>query len=296
VPEHHVVSSAHCAYAFDRTIAPVLQVEPGSTVSFQTDLAVLDRLAAGEPPASIGMERLNAVAGPVAVLGAEPGDALRLEVLDIQVERAWSVWMPGFGPLGSRTDRIRVLQTPIRDGRVLLSERRSVPLEPMIGCIGLAPSEGVGSTLRPVYPFGGNMDLRELSIGATLWLPVQTPGALLSVGDFHAAMGQGEPTAVALEAAGVATLRIDLEKQRSLPSPRLRVGTDTFVVGLGADHVAARQQAIALALDFLIDECGLEPFEAYAYASARVGVRFGGPAGPAVLAVIPAPDQDRSGG
>jgi amidase len=289
MPSPSFVSSERPAFAFDRNIPPVLEVAPGSVVSFQTDLSVLDRLAAGEPPASIGMERLNALAGPVAVLGAEPGDALRIEVLDIQIDRAWSVWLPGFGPLGARTDRIRVMQTPIQDGRLTIGANRSVPLEPMIGCIGVAPAEGVGSTLRPVYPFGGNMDLRELSVGATLWLPVQVPGALLSVGDFHAAMGQGEPTAVALEAAGVATLRIDLEKRRALPSPRLRVGDDTMLIGLGADHVEARQNAIGLALDFLVEECGFEVFEAYAYASARVGVRFGGPAGATVLAVVPNP-------
>jgi len=284
------ISSESAAYGFDRSIPPVAEVEPGTVVSFQTNLSVMDRLIAGESPATVGMEQLNAVIGPVAVRGAEPGDALRIEVLEIRIDRAWAAWLPGFGPLGGRTDRMRIMETPIKGGRVRIGPTRSVPLEPMIGCVGVAPKEGIGSTLRPVYPFGGNMDLRELSAGATLWLPVQVAGALLSVGDFHAAMGQGEPTAVALEAAGVATLRIELEKARHISSPRLRTGSETILVGLGENHVEARQRAIEQALDYLVDECGLELFEAYTYASARVGVRMGGPAGATVLAVVPDPE------
>lgn len=85
-------------------------------------------------------------------------------------------------------------------------------IEPMIGCIGLAPASGSSSTVMPAYPWGSNMDLRELGPGGIVYLPVQVPGALLSIGDLHAAMGTGEPTAVSLEAAGKATVRITVEK------------------------------------------------------------------------------------
>jgi amidase len=285
----HVISSDQRALVFDRRIPPVLEIDPGDTVAFETSDEAYTRLAAGEPVESVGPENINAVTGPVAVRGAEPGDALRIEVLDIQIRRAWSVWLPGFGMLGGYTRRFQALRTPVEDGRLRISERVTVPLEPMIGCIALAPAEGRGSTLGPVYPFGGNMDLRELSPGATLWLPVQVPGALLSVGDLHAAMGQGEPTFVSLEAAGTATLRIDVEKGRRLASPRLRVGDETICVGIGTSHGAANQRALALAWELLTGELGMEPMEAYAYTSARVGIRFGGPAGAVVLAVVPDP-------
>jgi amidase len=182
---------------------------------------------------------------------------------------------------------MRVMQTPLRDGRVHLSDTLSVPVEPMIGCIGLAPAEGKASTFLPAYFHGGNFDLREMMAGATLYLPVQVPGALLAMGDLHAAMGTGEPTWVSLEASGSATLRISLEKGMALAFPRLRVGSATLCLGMGETLEAAHQSALDQAYHLLVDEYGLDPFVAYAYASARVAMRLGGPACPIVLAVVP---------
>jgi amidase len=304
LPQSHVVSHEQSAAAFDPAIPPVLEIDPGDTVRFETDDAVYRRLAAGEPLERIGAQNVNAVSGPVAVRGASPGDALRIEVLDVEIARAWSVWIPLFGLLGARTERIQALPVPVEDGRLRLGDSLTVPLEPMIGCIGVAPASGRASTLKPCFTGGGNMDLRELSPGATLWLPVLTDGALLSVGDLHAAMGQAEPTSVSLEAAGAATLRIDLERGRALGSPRLRVGSDTLCVGLGTAPHDAAQSATDQAFELLVSEHGLTPMEAYAYVSARVGLRLGGPAGanPAatpgvpgfgevMLAVVPDPDR-----
>ena len=155
----------------------------------------------------------------MAVRGAEPGDALAIDVLAVTVRRAWSVWLPGFGGLGSRTEVIHVREIPLEEGVARIGDGLEVPVEPMIGCIGVAPTDGECSTLRPAYPWGGNMDLRELGAGATLYLPVQVAGALLSMGDLHAAMGAAEPTWVSLEASGQATLRIGLEKGVTLPVP-----------------------------------------------------------------------------
>jgi len=297
VTDIDIIASDHRVFAFDPTNPPVLKVDSGSTVTFETDDTALARIAAGESMETIGIENLNALTGPLSVHGAEQGDALRIEVLDIHIARAWSVWLPGFGGLGAKTKELRAMQTPVEDVRVRITDDLSVPLEPMIGCIGVAPADGRGSTMRPVYPFGGNMDLRELSPGAILWLPVQTSGALLSVGDLHAAMGQGEPTVVSLEAAGAATLRIDLEKGRELAFPRLRVGEETICVGMGETHQEAKQCALDQAFELLTGEQGLEPFAAYAYASARVDMRLGGPSGTmgeghqCVLAAVPDPER-----
>jgi amidase len=140
----------------------------------------------------------------------------------------------------------------------------------------------------PAYSWGGNMDLRELEPGATLFLPVQVPGALLAVGDLHAAMGGAEATWVSLEAAGQATLRIVLEKAVGLSTPRLRVDEATLCVGMGETLEVAQQDALDQAYE-LLTAGGLTPFEAYAYTSARVGMRLGGPASPIVIAVVPDP-------
>jgi amidase len=246
-----------------------------------------ERLSKGETVDVIGLENFNRVTGPVYVRGAEPGDALRIDVLDVQVRRAWSVWLPQFGGLGAYTGDIRVMETPLANGSARISDKISVPIKPMIGCIGLAPAEGKGSTFMPAYPWGGNMDLREMSPGATLYLPVQVAGGLLAMGDLHAAMGVGEPTWVSLEAAGQATLRINLEKKMKLNFPRLSVGDSTLCLGMGETLAAAYQAALDEAWSLLSNEWKLDDMEAYAYASACVDMRFGGPANPIVIAAVP---------
>src|SRR5262249_45432499 len=137
-----------------------------------------------------------------------------------------------------------------------------------------------------------NMDLREFSPGASLFLPIQAPGALLSLGDLHAAMGTGEPTLVSLEASGEATVRIHLEKGLQLSTPRLRVDNSTICVA-PLDERGSWSEAYQLALEqayhLLVEEHHLTPFEAYMYTCARVGMRFGGPASAIILAVVPDP-------
>jgi acetamidase/formamidase len=178
------------------------------------------------------------------------------------------------------------METPLRDGRAHIGTI-SVPLRPMIGCIGVAPAEGAGSTFMPAYPFGGNMDLREMEPGTILYLPVQVAGGLLSMGDLHAAMGTQEPTWVSLEAAGSATLRIGIAKDLQLAYPRLERDGATYFLGMADTYEAAHQIALDQAFDHLVTARGLEPFEAYAYVSAMVDMRLGGPATTIVMAVVP---------
>jgi len=131
------------------------------------------------------------------------------------------------------------------------------------------------------------MDLLELGPGATLYLPVQTPGGLLSVGDLHAAMGRGEPLNVGLEAGGKATLRLGLEKDRTLRFPRIRLPGLILCVGIGETPDEARLAAVAEAHDLLFRERGMSALDAFAFAAATLGLRFGGPATEIVLAEVP---------
>jgi amidase len=266
---------------------PKARVADGAVVRFETGDIAYERLSLGEPLESIGLETFNRVTGPVYVDGAEPGDALRIEILGVEIHRSWSVWLPGFGGLGGYTQATVARQVPLEGGFAVISDRIRVPVEPMIGCIGLAPREGVGSTFMPAYHWGGNMDLREMSPGTTVDLPVEVPGGLLSVGDHHAAMGRGEPTWVSLESAGASTLRISVVKGARLGHPVLRRDGTILFLGMGADLAAAHQHAVDRAWAYLVGERGLEPFEAYAYASARLEMRFGGPASSMVLAGLP---------
>ncbi|PEN12603.1 acetamidase/formamidase [Longibacter salinarum] len=287
--KEHVITTEHRTATFNREHEPAMQIEPGDVVTFETGDVAYERLHSGESVEDIGLETFNLVTGPVAVNGAEPGDALVIDVLDVEIRRAWSVWMPEFGGLGKRTGETRTRQINIEGDELRISDELTVPLEPMIGCIGVAPAEGEGSTFQPAYRFGGNMDLRELSPGATIRLPVEVDGGRLSVGDLHAAMGRGEPTWVAIEAAGRARLRVGLEKDAAPPTPRVRIGTTTLCMGIADTLEEAHQSALDQAFDLLITQHGLDPFDANAYASARVGMRLGGPCCPIVMAEVPDP-------
>ena len=140
------------------------------------------------------------------------------------------------------------------------------------------------------------MDLRELSPGAVLWLPVAAPGALLSIGDLHAAMGHGEPAFVALEAAGTATVRVDLERDTDLTLPRIRSGNETACIGMGVSYPEARASAVRQAFELLTATHGLTASEAHAYVCAAVELRPAGPSGSigddleAAVAAVPDPD------
>ena len=295
---HHVVPSSRCQRAFARAAQPALEIDSGDVVTFETTDEAYERLWRGESPDEIPDEDYNIVTGPVVVRTAEPGDTLKIEIVDIHIRRAWAVWIPGYGPLGELTDQLHVRPFSFSNGQITISERLQVPLSPMIGCIGLAPATGTASTLEPAYPFGGNLDLRELSVGATLFLPVQTSGAWLSIGDLHAAMGTGEPAHISLEAAGEATVRVTVEKNLRLLDPRIVLEDKTLCLSVlneqGTIEQAA-QLATRQAFDLLVNEFLLTPFEAYAYVSAKVELRFGGPASAIVIAVVPHPVIHRAG-
>ena len=289
----HFVPRSCCQRAFERIERPALEIDSGEVVTFETSDDAYERLWRGESPDEIPDVDYNIVTGPVVIRGAEPGDSLRIEILDIHIARAWAVWIPDYGPFGSLTDHVQVQPLTITGGQLALSNRLKIPLAPMIGCMGLAPALGASSTLEPAYPYGGNLDLRELSPGAVLILPVQTSGAWLSVGDLHAAMGTGEPAHISLEASGTAVLRMTIEKQWKIPSPRIQLPNRTLclsVMDLDGTLEQAAEQATQLAFQLLVDDFSLTPFEAYAYLSARVELRFGGPASPIVIADVPHPD------
>ncbi|MEI8021376.1 MAG: acetamidase/formamidase family protein, partial [Schlesneria sp.] len=230
--DRHVVPRSHRQQAFGRTARPALEINSGDVVTFETTDEAYERLWRGESPDEIPDDDYNIVTGPVVVRNAEPGDAMRIEIVDIHIRRVWSVWIPGYGPLGDLADELQVRPLPFADGQIAISDRLKVPLSPMIGCIGLAPAAGTASTLEPAYTFGGNLDLCELCVGATLLLPVQTSGAWLSIGDLHAAMGAGEPAHISLEASGEATVRVTVEKNLRLFAPRILLEDRTLCLSV----------------------------------------------------------------
>ncbi|MFN3337141.1 MAG: acetamidase/formamidase family protein, partial [Thermomicrobium sp.] len=145
-------------------------------------------------------------------------------------------------------------------------------------------------------PWGGNLDLVELGSGSTIWLPVQRPEGYLYIGDVHAAMGAGEPAHVAIEAAARVIVRTTVDPEVHCRAPRIRTGETLLLVSAGPTVSAAQQSALQQAMEVLRTEFALSPREAYAYACACLSYRFGGPAGPVVLAELPLQPFDHSPG
>ena len=288
----HTLSADQNAFVFRPDAPPVLRVRPDETVRFETSPAPVERLfAAGESWLDVLDTRaINAVTGPVFVEDVEPGDAVAVEVLDIEtLDWGWSSFIPRFGLLGAAEMPPVLRRLPIHGGRIMLSDHLSLPVRPMIGCLGLAPTTGQSSTLAPPYPWGGNYDLDHVAPGTTILFPAQVPGGLFSLGDLHAAMGRGEATSVAIECAGAATVRLGIRKGLRLATPRIETPDRLFTVGLAAKggYLDAKRQAAKLMFAYLTTERGLAPADAYAVMSGWVNLEFGGPADAVVLAGVP---------
>jgi amidase len=287
----YVITAEQTAFAFRTDAAPVLRVRPGEVVRFETSEAPVERLFAADVGwrDALDLQAINAISGPVAVEGAQPGDAVAVEVLEIETAVwGWNAAIPGFGLLDGLLPEPMLERLPIRDGEVVVSERIRVPLRPMIGCLGLAPARGETSTLSPAMPWAGNYDLTQISRGATVLFPAQVAGGLFSLGDLHAAMGEHEASFVAIECAGAATVRLDVRPGLRLETPRIETAERVYTIGLSqcGDYVAARQQAARLLFELLTREWHLTPREAYVLISARGDLTLGGPAGTIVVAGI----------
>jgi amidase len=290
----HIVPANQTTFAFRPNATPVLRVPAGEVVRFETSPEPVERLFASGAQWTdvVDVRAINAVTGPVYIEGVMPGDAVSVEVLAIEPhDWAWSAAIPGFGLLDGLLPEPMLERLPIRDGEVIVSERVRLPLQPMIGCLGLAPAEGETSTLSPAMPWAGNYDLTQIAPGATVLFPAQVPGGLFSLGDLHAAMGEHEATFIAIECAGSATVCLDVRPGLALETPRIETADRIFVMGLSpcGDYGAARLQAARLLYELLTREAGLTPREAYAVISARGDLTLGGPAGTIVLGSVPWP-------
>lgn len=182
--------------------------------------------------------------GPIYVEGAEPGDALAVYIDEIEVEdTGWTVAQPGRGAAGELITEAEVRVLPIRDGKVLFGFGVDLPLAPMIGAIGTAPKD---RALRSGIPeaHGGNMDCTLIKPKSTLYLPVNVPGALLGLGDLHAAMGDGEVGMAGLEVNGSVTLRLELLKQATIPLPLVDTGATVSVIVSALDLDEAARRAV----------------------------------------------------
>lgn len=229
---------------------PAMTIKPGTVLKLWSEDAFNHALTSVEDLSSekVDLRFVNPQTGPFYVEGAEPGDTLVLHIVDLTPARSWgaSATIPFFGGLTS-TDRTALLQEPLPDTTWIYhldSERNTVgfesrfgdfrlelPVEPMLGTVGVAPPGGeVRSSLVPER-FGGNMDSPEVKAGSTIYLGVNVEGALFSIGDGHYRQGEGEACGTAVEGAMDSTIIVELVKGGAPAWPRIETDTHWMAVG-----------------------------------------------------------------
>jgi acetamidase/formamidase len=234
----------------------------------------------------IDRDRIHALTGPIFVEGAEPGDVLQVDILELAHQGwGWSSVVSGLGFLKERFAEPFFFVWKL-EGSVSRSLAPAVvPLRPFCGVMGVAPAQDGEFRTRPPGIFGGNMDVRELCAGATLYLPVLNRGALFSAGDAHAAQGDGEVCINGIECPVDVTLRFRVHKQGALPGPMVETpagrkpnpGAESgewIVVESSQDAVAAARAATSRMIDLLANRCGFSPVHAYLLCSVAMNLRL----------------------
>lgn len=267
-------------FGWDHAIPPALTVAPGSRVTFDCLDSSGGQLTPDSTAADLGtlsFDKINPVTGPVFVEGAEPGDVLKVEIESFTPSGfGWTANIPGFGLLADQFGE-GALNIWSYDATgltpALYCGIARVPLKPFAGTIGLAPAEAGLHSVVPPRRMGGNMDIRDLAAGTTLYLPVEVAGALFSIGDTHAAQGDGEVCGTAIESPMQVALKLDLLKDTPLKFPRFTTpGPVTrhldakgyeATTGIGPDLMAGARDAVSGMIDLICARHKLSPVEAY---------------------------------
>jgi amidase len=266
-------------YAFDPDVPAIATIRSGDTITVETHDTSTGRIHRAEDvPGFIAVrdpQKVNPAAGPIWIEGAEPGDALAVEILGIRpgpygfvrLLRNAGVLQDGMVP-----DGVMMVETDgdhlVFGGKVRLAAR------PMVGVVGTAPASGRAYTAHPAA-VGSNADFNAITVGTTVHLPVHVPGALLGIGDVHAAMGDGEVSGTGVEISAEVDARVTLRKGAAPDRIWLETADDWVMTGQGETLEGAVQQGVEQMTHFLQQLLDINRTEAFLLVSARGDVRFG---------------------
>ena len=274
---------------FDASLKPILTVDSGDTIRLETATGnprYFEKL--GVPKDKIPPELYAAFAdvdndgrgdhtldGPIAIRGAEPGDTLEIRILkvDVRFPIAGQSFRPGKGVLPDEFNyqKDKVVWIDMKKRTIEYAPGVEVPIKPFWGVVAVAPEASRGRiSSGPPDVFGGNLDNQELGAGSTLFLPVQTAGALLSIGDGHAVQGEGEVALSAVETSLKGEVQVILHKGMRLKTPRAETPTDYMSIGLSPDLNEAARLATSDMVDFLATVKGIPRDDAYMLCSAAM--------------------------
>jgi acetamidase/formamidase len=291
VAEHHIgLDKFH--YKWDNSLSPVVRISPGDVVHCETNEVTSGQLNSGDPASKLGaldFDRLYPLAGPVYVEGAEPGDALEVEILTLQPGSwGWAALLPGLGLLASDfpDPYVRYFELGNRKSAELRHDIH-IPIAPFCGTMGVATDEPGRHDVLPPTKGAGNIDTRHLTAGTKLYLPVFVKGAMFSAGDCHAAQGDGEVCVTGIECPMTFSLRFNVVKGGSLrpwsyhfltPAAPLQPRSDAAgyhaVCALGPDLMQNAQNAVRDTITWLQADHGLSREDAYILCSLAGDLRI----------------------
>lgn len=276
-------------YVYGPYASPALTVRPGAVVSAETHDAFEGKIKSesDKPSEILNFPYLNPQNGPIHIEGAEKGDTLAVYIKEIRPRgpqpSGTTCLIPEFGGLVGTGDtamlnpplpeRVRKVEIDAVKG-VKWSDKITLPYEPFIGTIGTSPEIEAITSLQPDY-YGGNMDLPDVAPGAVIYLPVNTRGALLYLGDCHAAQGDGELCGVAIEHATVTTVQIDLIKGWTIRWPRLENDRVIMTIGSGRPLEDAARIAYRELTRWMAKDYGFDELDAYMFLTQAGRVRLG---------------------
>jgi len=264
----HRLSRDQVIWSFGPELEPVLEVRPGDAVTFETNDCFTGQIRSEDDLVTeIDLERINSATGPVAVEGAEPGDSLVAEILDVRpIEWGVATLIPGFGQLIEQVASPVTRLFEVRDGEIRMNDRVSFPAKPMVGVVGVATDgESLSNGLADRH--GGNLDNHWHGKGAKIFFPVRQPGGMFAVGDMHASMGDREICFTGVEIAGEVDIRFDLLKGKQATWPVTELA-DRWLPHATADvYDEALQLVSEEAARLLVDEHGFTPEDAFIFLS-----------------------------
>jgi len=281
----YTIHGAQHNFGWDNSVVPAERVEPGATILFHCHDSSAGQLGPSSTVADVktlDFGKINPVSGPIFVEGAMPGDAIKITIdsfapqLHGQRGFGWTANIPGFGLLADQFTEAALHLWSYDANQMapaLWGTEGRVPLKPFAGTIGNALADPGLHSIVPPRRVGGNLDIRDLTSGVILYLPVEVPGALFSVGDTHAAQGDGEVCGTAIESPMDVVLTLDLVKGAHLKTPRFTTpGPVTrhldakgyeVTTGIGPDLMTAARDAVANMVDLLCAMRGMAAVDAY---------------------------------
>lgn len=286
---YKTLHSADCHFGWDNGIPPAVRVAPGEALEIGTRDASDGQVHPAMNARGLlayDTARANPVTGPIAVDGAEPGDALHVTIEAIEPNsHAWTGVLPNFGLLADQFTEPALIHSAYLGESVAFGSLARLPARPMIGTLGVAPAEAGRHPIIPPRRTGGNMDIPDLTAGTTVVLPVAVSGALLSIGDAHSGQGDGEVCGTGLETAATVRLKIALEKAAAPRFPRLLTarqvpsggdqGAACWIgTGIGPDLLVAARDAVSEAIDMISGDTGMAPQDTYMLISVAGSLRI----------------------